>query len=58
MEACAAELKYNVVLFGMVMQDSGFRLMVMNNATMPQHLIETRARRAVQIFLRGVKKGA
>jgi AcrR family transcriptional regulator len=44
------------MLFGMVMQDSGFRLMVMNNATMPQHLIETRARRAVQIFLRGVKK--
>lgn len=45
------------MLFGMVMQDSAFRLMVMNNATMPQHLIETRARRAVQIFLRGVRKG-
>ena len=45
------------MLFGMVMQDSGFKLMVVSNATMPPHLIETRARRAVQIFLRGVKKG-
>jgi hypothetical protein len=44
------------MLFGMVMQDSGFRLLVATNATMPQHLIETRARRAVQIFLRGVRK--
>ena len=45
------------MLFGMVMQDSGFKLMVVSNATMPAHLIETRARRAVQIFLRGVRKG-
>jgi TetR/AcrR family transcriptional regulator, mexJK operon transcriptional repressor len=45
------------MLFGMVMQDSGFRLMVDASATMPLHLIETRARRAVRIFLRGVKKG-
>ncbi len=45
------------MLFGMVMQDSGFKLMVVSNATMPQHLIEGRARRAVQIFLRGVRKG-
>lgn len=45
------------MLFGMVMQDSGFRLLVVTNATMPQHLIETRARRAVQIFLKGVRKG-
>lgn len=44
------------MLFGMVMQDSGFKLLVVNNATMPQHLIETRARRAVQIFLKGVRK--
>lgn len=44
------------MLFGMVMQDSGFKLMVVSNATMPAHLIETRARRAVQIFLRGVRK--
>ncbi len=44
------------MLFGMVIQDSGFKLLVMNNATMPPHLIETRARRAVQIFLRGVRK--
>lgn len=45
------------MLFGMVMQDSGFKLLVVSNATMPQHLIETRARRAVQIFLKGVRKG-
>lgn len=44
------------MLFGMVMQDSAFKLMVVTNATMPPHLIETRARRAVQIFLRGVRK--
>lgn len=44
------------MLFGMVMQDSGFKLLVVNNAVMPQHLIEARARRAVQIFLRGVRK--
>jgi AcrR family transcriptional regulator len=46
------------MLFGMVMQDSGFRLMVDSNATMPAHQIETRARRAVAIFLKGVRKGA
>lgn len=44
------------MLFGMVMQDSGFRLMVDSNATMPAHQIETRARRAVAIFLKGVRK--
>lgn len=44
------------MLLGMVMQDSGFRLMMAPNASMPPHLIETRARRAVAIFLRGVKK--
>ena len=47
----------SAMLFGMVMQDSGFRLMFDSNATMPLHQIETRARRAVQIFLRGVRKG-
>lgn len=45
------------MLFGMVMQDSGFRLMVDSNATLPVHVIEVRARRAVSIFLRGLKKG-
>jgi AcrR family transcriptional regulator len=45
------------MLFGMVMQDSGFKLLVVSNATMPPHLIETRARCAVAIFLRGVRKG-
>lgn len=45
------------MLFGMVMQDAGFRLMVDVSATMPLHVIETRARRAAQIFLRGVRKG-
>ena len=44
------------MLFGMVMQDSGFKLIVVNNATMPQHQIEDRARRAVAIFLRGVQR--
>lgn len=47
----------SAMLFGMVMQDSGFRLMFDSDATMPLHQIETRARRAVQIFLRGVRKG-
>lgn len=46
----------SAMLFGMVMQDSGFKLLVTNNEVMPQHLIETRARRAVSIFLRGVKR--
>lgn len=46
------------MLFGMVMQDSGFRLMVDGNATLPAHTIETRARRAVSIYLKGVKKAA
>jgi AcrR family transcriptional regulator len=46
------------MLLGMVMQDSGFRLMMMPTATMPHHLIETRARRAVSIFLRGVRKSS
>ena len=45
------------MLFGMVMQDSGFRLMVDSDATLPMHVIEVRARRAVSIFLRGLKKG-
>lgn len=44
------------MLFGMVMQDSGFRLMVDSNATLPAHTIETRARRAVSIYLKGVRK--
>jgi AcrR family transcriptional regulator len=46
------------MLLGMVMQDSGFRLMMVANATMPLHQIETRARRAVSIFLRGVRKAS
>lgn len=46
------------MLLGMVMQDSGFKLMMDSTSTMPHHLIETRARRAVAIFLRGVRKGA
>ena len=46
------------MLLGMVMQDSGFKLMMDSTSTMPHHLIETRARRAVSIFLRGVRKSA
>jgi hypothetical protein len=44
------------MLMGMVMQDSGFKLLVSDMGAMPAHLIEKRARRAVTIFLRGVKK--
>jgi AcrR family transcriptional regulator len=44
------------MLFGMVIQDSGFKLLVGSKANMPIHIIESRARRAVQIFLRGVRK--
>ncbi|HEX5008433.1 MAG TPA: TetR/AcrR family transcriptional regulator [Hyphomonadaceae bacterium] len=46
------------MLLGMVMQDSGFKLMMDSTSTMPHHLVETRARRAVSIFLSGVRKGA
>jgi AcrR family transcriptional regulator len=44
------------MLLGMAIQDSFVRLMMVPNATMPQHLIETRARRAAAIYLRGVRK--
>lgn len=44
------------MLFGMVIQDSGFKLLVGGKTNMPLHIIESRARRAVQIFLRGVRK--
>jgi hypothetical protein len=40
----------------MTMQDSGFKLIMVPTATMPRHLIETRARRAVAIYLKGVRK--
>lgn len=43
------------MLMGMVMQDSGFKLMFSDSA-LPRHLIEDRTRRAVAIFLRGVAK--
>ncbi len=60
----AVRAKYHVedpedaaaMLLGMVMQDSGFRLMMVSSATMPHHLIETRARRAVAIYLKGIRK--
>lgn len=44
------------MLLGMVMQDSGFKLIMVPTAVMPRHLIETRARRAVSIYLTGVRK--
>jgi AcrR family transcriptional regulator len=44
------------MLLGMTMQDSGFKLIMVASATMPRHLIETRARRAVSIYLKGVRK--
>lgn len=44
------------MLMGMVMQDSGFKLLITECAAMPAHVIEDRTRRAVTIFLRGVRK--
>ncbi|MEZ6031303.1 MAG: TetR/AcrR family transcriptional regulator [Hyphomonadaceae bacterium] len=44
------------MLFGMVMQDAGFKLLFATGEAMPQHTIEMRARRAVSIFLRGVRR--
>lgn len=48
------------MLLGMVMQDAGFKLLLSSDpgGAMPQHLIEQRARRAVAIFLKGVRKEA
>ncbi len=44
------------MLMGMVIQDTAFKLLLSDKAVLPQHLIEQRARRAVTIFLRGVRK--
>jgi TetR/AcrR family transcriptional regulator, mexJK operon transcriptional repressor len=45
------------MLVGMVLQDAAFKALILPNAPpMPAHLIEDRARRAVAIFLRGVRK--
>lgn len=45
------------MLMGMVMQDSVFKLLLSDTAgAVPPHLIEERARRAVTIFLRGVRR--
>ncbi len=46
------------MLIGMVMQDSGLKLLLVESSSMPVHLIEDRARRSVAIFLRGVRRGA
>lgn len=45
------------MLLGMVVSDAMFKLMVSTAPAMPQHQLEQRARRAVAIFLRGVRKG-
>ncbi|MEZ5936743.1 MAG: TetR/AcrR family transcriptional regulator [Hyphomonadaceae bacterium] len=46
------------MLMGMVMQDAGFKLLLISDCgSMDPHVIEKRARRAVSIFLRGVRKG-
>jgi AcrR family transcriptional regulator len=44
------------MLMGMVIQDTAFKLLLSDKAPLPQHLIEQRARRAVAVFLRGVRK--
>ena len=47
------------MLLGMVTQDAAFKMMLSNGQTpMQPHLLEQRARKAVAIFLRGVRKGA
>jgi AcrR family transcriptional regulator len=48
------------MLMGMTMQDAGLKLLLSSETgpAMPLHLIEQRARRAVAIYLRGVRKGA
>ncbi|MDZ4760218.1 MAG: TetR/AcrR family transcriptional regulator [Alphaproteobacteria bacterium] len=43
------------MLLGMVIQDSAFKL-VLADLPMPRHTLELRARKAVAIFLRGVRR--
>lgn len=46
------------MLLGMVTQDAAFKMMLSSGQSpTPPHLLEQRARRAVTIFLRGVRKG-
>jgi hypothetical protein len=46
------------MLLGMVTQDAAFKMMLSGGQTpMQPHLLEQRARKAVAIFLRGVRKG-
>lgn len=44
------------MLLGMVLQDTAFKLLLTGVETVPQHVLEQRTRRAVAIFLRGVRK--
>jgi AcrR family transcriptional regulator len=47
------------MLLGMVTQDAAFKMLLSAGQTpMQPHLLEQRARKAVAIFLRGVRKGA
>jgi AcrR family transcriptional regulator len=47
------------MLLGMVTQDAAFKMLLSSSQTpMQPHLLEQRARKAVAIFLRGVRKGA
>jgi AcrR family transcriptional regulator len=47
------------MLLGMVTQDAAFKMLLSSGQTpMQPHLMEQRARKAVAIFLRGVRKGA
>jgi AcrR family transcriptional regulator len=46
------------MLLGMVLQDTAFKLLVTGVETVPPHVLEQRTRRAVAIFLRGVRRDA
>jgi AcrR family transcriptional regulator len=47
------------MLLGMVTQDAAFKMLLSTGqSSMQPHLLEQRARKAVAIFLRGVRKGA
>jgi AcrR family transcriptional regulator len=44
------------MLLGMVLQDTAFKALLAGVEAFPRHVIEQRARQAVAIFLRGVRK--
>lgn len=44
------------MLLGMVLQDSAFKLLLPGMPPTPEHVMDQRVRRAVSVFLRGVRK--